>query len=271
METSSESMKTGNPLSATKRALVALKEMQSKLENIKYEQREPIAIVGMACRFPSGVNSPESLWKILHQGIDTITEVPKNRWNINDYYDSKAESPGKIYTNQGGFIDEIDTFDPEFFSISPRETHSLDPQQRLLLEVSWEALENAHQVSEKIFNSQTGVFIGISGQDHVYRLISTQKEIDGYLGTGNAFSAAAGRLSYVLGLTGPSLAVETACSSSLVTVHLACQSLRNRECNMALAGGVNLLLSPYISITFSQAGTLTPAIRLFSPTSQGVA
>ena len=194
METSSQ-MKTGNPLSATKRALVALKEMQSELETLKYSQREPIAIVGMACRFPGGVDSPESLWKILHQGRDTITEVPKNRWNINDYYDPEAESPGKVYSSQGGFIDKIDTFDPEFFSISPRETQSLDPQQRLLLEVSWEALENAHQVSEGLFNSQTGVFIGISGHDYAYRLLSTQKELDGYFGTGNVFSVAAGRLS----------------------------------------------------------------------------
>ena len=246
-----------NSLSPTKRALLAVKEMQSKLDALERAKTEPIAIIGIGCRFPGGIDNPEAFWRILHDGVDTITEVPKNRWDIDSYYDPDPDTTGKIYTRDGGFLTEVDTFDSQFFNISPREATSLDPQQRLLLEVSWEALENAHQVSEQLYNSLTGVFIGISTNDYLKRLLGTEAP-DAYFGTGNAFSAAAGRLSYVLGLTGPSMAVDTACSSSLVAVHLACQSLRQQECHLALAGGVNLLLSPEASITFSQGKMLAP-------------
>ena len=257
MENGSESLNTTNSLSATKRALIALKEMQSELQALKYAQIEPIAIIGMSCRFPGGVDSPEAFWQLLHDGVDGISEVPSNRWNIDEYYDPDPDAPGKIATRDGGFLSDIDRFDAPFFGISPREAHSLDPQQRLLLEVSWEAIERANIVPETLSNSLSGVFIGIGGSNYSNKL-ATSEMPQAYWGTGNAPSAATGRLSYILGLTGPNLAVETACSSSLVSVHLACQSLRQRECNLALAGGVNLLLSPESSIIFSQAKMLSP-------------
>ncbi|NES81718.1 MAG: SDR family NAD(P)-dependent oxidoreductase, partial [Moorea sp. SIO2B7] len=251
------SLNTANSLSATKRALIALKEMQSELQALKSAQIEPIAIIGMSCRFPGGVDSPEAFWQLLNDGVDAISEVPLSRWNINNYYDPGPDAPGKISTRDGGFISQIDGFDAAFFGISPREAQSLDPQQRLLLEVSWEAIERANILPEKLLNSLTGVFIGIGNSNYQSKL-ATSEMPQAYWGTGNAPSAATGRLSYILGLTGPSLAVETACSSSLVSVHLACQSLRQRECNLALAGGVNLLLSPELSIIFSQAQMLSP-------------
>jgi microcystin synthetase protein McyG len=233
----------------------AAQQLESKLELLK---AEPIAIVGLGCRFPGGVDSPEAYWELLRNGVDAITEVPKERWDVDAYYDPDPSKPGKINTRNGGFLGEVDGFDPHFFNISPREAISLDPQQRLLLEVTWEAMENANQTPQNLFNSPTGVFIGISADDYSQRLLDAEgrEGIDAYFGTGKAFSAAAGRLSYFLGLTGPSFAVETACSSSLVSVHLACQSLRQRECNLALAGGVNLILSPEASLTFSKARML---------------
>nr|4MZ0_A Chain A, CurL [Moorena producens 3L]4MZ0_B Chain B, CurL [Moorena producens 3L] len=244
-------------LSALQRALIALKDARSKLEKYETQSKEPIAIIGMSCRFPGGVDSPESFWQLLNDGVDAISEVPSNRWNINNYYDPDPDATGKISTRDGGFLSQIDGFDAPFFCISPREVQSLDPQQRLLLEVSWEAIERANIVPDQLFNSLTGVFIGIGSSDYLNQL-ATSEVPQAYWGTGNAPSAATGRLSYILGLTGPNLAVETACSSSLVSLHLACQSLRQQECNLALAGGVNLLLSPETSIIFSQAKMLSP-------------
>ena len=245
------------PLSPLQKALIALKDARSKLEKYEAQSKEPIAIIGMSCRFPGGVNSPEAFWQLINDGVDAIAEVPLARWNIDDYYDSDPDAPGKLYTRDGGFISHIDRFDAPFFGISPREAQSLDPQQRLLLEVSWEAIERANIVPDQLFNSLTGVFIGIASSDYLNQLATCEMP-QAYWGTGNVASAATGRLSYILGLTGPNLAVETACSSSLVSVHLACQSLRQRECHMALAGGVNLLLSPELSIVFSKAKMLSP-------------
>ena len=245
-------------LSPLQKALLALKDARSKLEKYEAQDKEPIAIIGMSCRFPGGANSPESFWEILNQGTDAISEVPQNRWNIDEYYDPKPDTPGKIISRYGGFLSQqVDSFDAPFFGISPREAKSLDPQQRLLLEVSWEAIEKANLLPEKLFKTQTGVFIGICTSDYLQQLVSYETP-EAYWGTGNALSAAAGRLSYLLGLTGPSLSVDTACSSSLVSVHLACQSLRNRESELALAGGVNLLLSPNNNIMFSSAKMLSP-------------
>ncbi|MBW4633664.1 MAG: type I polyketide synthase [Iphinoe sp. HA4291-MV1] len=241
-------------LSSTKRALLALKEMQSKLDALERTKTEAIAVIGIGCRFPGGANSPEAFWQILQTGVDAITEVPLERWDIESYYDPDPDTPGKMSTRYGGFIEQTEQFDPQFFGISPREATSLDPQQRLLLEVSWEALEHANQVPKQLYDTQTGVFVGICTNDYMRVLWpNTPKNIDAYFGTGNALSVAAGRLSYVLGLTGPSLVVDTACSSSLVSLHLACQSLRNGECSMALAAGVNLILTPETNIVFSKA------------------
>ena len=242
-------------LSATKRALLALRALQSKLNTLEQVKTEPIAIIGMGCRFPGNAETPAAFWELLQNGGDAITEVPQDRWDLDRYYDPNPEAKGKIYTRYGGFLQQVDGFDAPFFDISPREAMNLDPQQRLLLEVSWETLEQANTPPSQLFGSLTGVFIGICTSDYAKLVLGTgnTESIDAYYGTGNALSVAAGRLSYTLGLTGPSLAVDTACSSSLVAVHLACQSLRNQECDQALAGGVNLLLSPENSITFSRA------------------
>ncbi|NEO44600.1 MAG: polyketide synthase, partial [Moorea sp. SIO4A3] len=253
----SKNSRTVNYKALMENAFRQIETLQSQVETFENQKIEPIAIIGMSCRFPGGVDSPEAFWQLLHHGVDAITEVPLARWNIDDYYDPSPDAPGKLYTRDGGFISQIDRFDAPFFGISPREAQSLDPQQRLLLEVSWEAIERANIVPDKLFNSLTGVFIGIASNDYLNQLATCEMP-QAYWGTGNAASAATGRLSYILGLTGPNLAVETACSSSLVSVHLACQSLRQRECNMALAGGVNLLLSPELSIVFSKAKMLSP-------------
>ncbi|MFG6100258.1 SDR family NAD(P)-dependent oxidoreductase [Leptothoe sp. ISB3NOV94-8A] len=221
-------------------------------------QSNAVAIIGMGCRFPGGVTSPEEFWQLLQQGRDAISQVPSERWSVEQFYDPNPDAVGKMISTEGGFLDQVDGFDAQFFGIAPKEAQSLDPQQRLLLEVSWEALERAHQLPEQLYNSLTGVFVGISTQDYANRLSVAGQIPDAYLGTGNSLSAAAGRLSYQLGLTGPSLAVDTACSSSLISVHLACQSLQQQECHLALAGGVNLMLSPRNSIVFSQAGMLAP-------------
>ncbi len=243
-----------------KRALFAVKDLRARLNAIEAGQVEPIAIVGLGCRFPGGASTSEKFWDLLHNGTDAIAEVPADRWNIEAFYDPDVDAPGKMNTRNGGFIDQVDQFDAHFFGISPREAMSLDPQQRLLLETSWQALEGAGIAPEQLVGSLTAVYIGISTND--YTQLSTKfgelTQIDPYVGTGGAFSVAAGRLSYLLGLQGPNLAVDTACSSSLVAVHLACQALRNAQANLAIVGGVNLILSPQASVYMSKARALAP-------------
>lgn len=214
-----------------------------------------IAIIGIGCRFPS-VKTPKSFWEILHNGIDTVSKIPKGRWDINAFYDPEAATSGKMNTKWGGFLQEVARFDPSFFGISPREAEHMDPQQRLILEVTWEALENAGVVPKDLAGSQTGVFIGIGSYDYHKVLCKDLSSIEAYSGTGSSNSIAANRLSYVLDLRGPSVAIDTACSSSLVAVHLATQSLQTGESNLCLVGGVNLILSPDLTITFSQARML---------------
>jgi acyl transferase domain-containing protein/pimeloyl-ACP methyl ester carboxylesterase len=217
---------------------------------------EAIAIIGMGCRFP-GANHPKAFWDLISQQVDAITEVPPERWDVEALYDPRG-GYGKMNTRWGGFLDHIDRFDAEFFGIAPREAIYLDPQQRLLLEVTWEALENAGQAVEQLAGSQTGVFVGISCSDYHQRLRQSYNEINAYMATGNAFSIAANRLSYLFDFHGPSMAVDTACSSSLVAAHLACQSLLRGESNLALAAGVNLLLSPELTVILSQARMMSP-------------
>jgi len=219
-----------------------------------------IAILGMSCRLPGGVRTPEELWVLLAQGRDAITEVPRERWDVDKYYDPDPERAGKMYSRWGGFIGDLAEFDAGFFGIAPREAASLDPQQRLLLEVSWEALERAALSPDRLLGSRSGVFVGISGSDYGARLLHHRslEQLDAYVGTGNLASVAAGRLAYWLGFGGPTLAVDTACSSSLVAVHLACQSLRDGECELALAAGVNLLLAPQGSVALSRMRALSP-------------
>lgn len=239
-------------LSPKRLALLAL-ELQTKLEAAERSRRESIAIIGMGCRFP-GADSPQAFWQLLRNGVDAVSEIPASRWDRDAYYDPDPDVPGKIATRWGGFVEPIDTFEPQLFGISPREAQTMDPQQRLLLEVAWEALEHAGQGPRQLSGSSTGVFIGICNSDYTMTLFGDDPEqFDAYHSTGNAHSIASGRLSYVLGLQGPSISVDTACSSSLVAIHLAIQSLRQGECRMALAGGVNAILSPAVSITLSRA------------------
>ena len=220
-------------------------------------ESEPIAIIGIGCRFP-GSSGPQAYWQSIRDGVDAITEVPADRFNLGDVYDPDPTVPGKINTRWGGFLENVDQFDPQFFGISPREAARMDPQQRLLLEVTWEALEDAGQAPEKVAGSRTGVFVGISNNDYGRIQFSDLSRIDAYAGTGNALSVAANRISYLFDFRGPSIAIDTACSSSLVAVHLACTSLRNGETTLALAGGVNLILSPAITINFTKAGVMAP-------------
>lgn len=228
------------------------------------ELAEPIAIIGLACRFPGGAATPEDYWRVLRDGVDAITEVPSDRWNISDFYDPNPEAPGKMYSRWGGFLDSIDLFDAAYFGISPREAAVLDPQQRMLLEVSVEALENAGQAPDPHNTSDTGVFVGIMNNNDFVSVKGTSLDpsrVNAHDSTGQATSAAAGRLSYALGFQGPSMAIDTACSSSLVAIHLACQSLRANECQMAIAGGVNVILAPEISVSFCKTRMLSTTGR----------
>ena len=241
---------------ALERAIDELARQRAEIDSLRRDRTDPIAVVGMACRFPGGADTPAAFWDLLDRGVDAVTEVPRDRWNADAFYDADPSAAGKMTTRCGAFIGGADRFDPQFFGISPREAQSMDPQQRILLEVVWEAFENANIPPATLYGSPTGVFIGITCFDHAIRLSQSIEHFGSYAGTGSALNMAAGRVSYVFGLTGPSMAVDTACSSSLVGLHLACQSLRQRESNVALAGGVHLMLSPDVMVSFSQARML---------------
>jgi acyl transferase domain-containing protein/acyl carrier protein len=220
---------------------------------------EAIGIIGMGCNFPGGADSTQKFWRLLSNGYDAVTEIPADRWRVDDYYDPDADAPGKTYSRYGAFVSGVDRFDHVFFGISPREAASMDPQQRLLLEVAWQALEHAALPPEELAGTRSGVFVGISTNDYLQLMLRSGdfRRMDSYAGIGNVMSGAAGRLSYVLGLQGPSMSVDTACSSSLVAVHLAMGSLRSGECDLALAGGVNLILSPAAHVNLSRARMLS--------------
>ncbi len=226
-----------------------MRKARQQIKAAEKRQREPIAVVGMGCRFPGGVDSPDAYWQLLRDGVDAMTEVPPDRWDINEYYDPDPEAPGKVYAREGGHVDGLDLFDPHFFRISPREALTLDPQQRLLLEVVWEALEDAGEPADAVRGSNTGFFVGLSWHDYERNAYGMNPErLDAYSAMGNTQSIAAGRLAFVLGAHGPTSLVDTACSASLVAVHTACQSLRNGEADMMVAGGVNLMISPLSTI-----------------------
>ncbi|MBI1390261.1 MAG: SDR family NAD(P)-dependent oxidoreductase [bacterium] len=245
----------------SERLVRALQEAQRQIDEARREKYEPIAVIGAACRFPGGCDSPEAFWRLLRDGVDACRPIPADRWNVDDYYDPSLNTPGKMYIREACTLDGVDRFDASFFGVTPREAAGMDPQQRLLLETSWEALERAGVAPGSLHETRTGVFIGI-GQNDYARLKSPDADaaeaIDVYDGTGNGFCFASGRLSYVLGLQGPNLAVDTACSSSLVALHLACQSLRSKECDAALTGGVHLILSPEATLFLSRAQALAP-------------
>ncbi|WP_204807918.1 type I polyketide synthase [Mycobacterium riyadhense] len=234
---------------------------------------EPIAVVGIGCRMPGNVFGPESFWDLLVEGRDTVGEVPADRWDADAYYDPDPQAPGRMTTKWGAFIDDVAGFDADFFGITPREAAAMDPQHRLLLEVAWEALEHAGLPPDSLNGTQTAAIMGLSTFDYTIVNIERRAEIDAYLSTGTPHSAAVGRISYLLGLRGPAMAVDTACSSSLVAVHLGCQSLRLRESDVALAGGVQLSLSPFTSIAVSKWTALSPTGRskAFDATADGFA
>lgn len=224
---------------------------------------EPIAVVGLGCRFPGGVHGPDSYWQLLVEGRDGITTVPADRWDAEAYYDADPSTPGRMPTKWGGFLSDVGGFDADFFGITPREAESMDPQQRLLLEVTWEALEHAGIRPESLSETRTAVMMGVYYNE--YQAASTSSELVGpYWATGNAHSVTVGRISYLLGLRGPAVAFDTACSSSLVALHEACQSLRLRESDLALAGGVSLILRPETQLALAAWGMFSPRGRCSS-------
>ncbi len=237
-----------------KKSLKTIKILRSNLDE---RTKAPIAVIGMACRFPGGCDTPESFWTMLKEGGDAISEIPKQRWKSDHFFDSNPDTPGKMYTNKASFLQEdVRKFDTGFFEISPREASEMDPQQRLLLEVGWEAMERSGQMNEHLKGSSTGVFIGITGSD--YGMLPRDPEsISPYSATGSISNIAAGRISHFMGLNGPSISVDTACSSSLVGINLACESLRRNECGVALTGGVGMLLSPYTFVALSKIKALS--------------
>ncbi|MCA0354201.1 MAG: type I polyketide synthase [Chloroflexi bacterium] len=243
-------------LSIEKRSLLALRQMQARIDALEEAKNEPIAIIGMGCRFPSGANDPEAFWELLVSGTDAISEIPASRWDADALYDPNPETPNKAASRWGGFLDQVDSFDAAFFGISPREALKMDPQQRLLLEVAWEALERANQPVHKLAGSRSGIFVGISNNDYFHMQLDGAPISDAYLETGNRNSFAAGRLAYLLDFRGPALSIDTVCSSSLVAVHMACQSLRTGDCTLALAGAVNLVLSPLVTMMASRWGMM---------------
>jgi acyl transferase domain-containing protein len=224
-------------------------------------EREPIAIIGMGCRFPGGASSPQAFWELLTNGADAICEVPGDRWDWRRFYDPDPDKPGKSYVKRGGFLREnVAEFDPLFFGISPREAAAIDPQQRLLMEVTYEALEDAGQRVEDLRGSATGVFIGAFALDMKlhHSSIHNRDSLLATTTTAGSMTLLSNRLSYVFDWRGPSLSLDTACSSSLVATHYACQSLRNRECNLAVAGGANVMLRPEYFMVMCKGKYLSP-------------
>ena len=220
-----------------------------------------IAVIGMACRLPGGIDSPERLWEALLRGDDLVTEIPPDRWDADEYYDPQPGVPGRSVSKWGGFLDDVAGFDSEFFGISEREATAIDPQHRLLLETSWEAMEHAGLTRETMVDSLTGVFVGLTHGDYQLLAADAHAVEAPYGFTGSSFSLASGRIAYALGVHGPALTVDTACSSGLTAVHLACHSLIDGESDLALAGGAAVILDPRKFVAGSAEGMLSPTGR----------
>jgi amino acid adenylation domain-containing protein len=237
-------------------AMTRIGELEQQLVASNRDANEPIAIIGLGCRFPGG-DTPQAFWETLQNGVDTVSEIPADRWDVDAYFDAEPAARGKSYCRAASFINDVFDFDPGFFGISPREAQMLDPQQRLLMETTWQTLENAGIAPDRLRGSQTGVFIGSMSYDFL-QTVTDADSVDVHTATGIALSVASGRLSYLLDLHGPTLSVDTACSSSLVAVHLACLSLHTKECDLSLAGGVNVMTSPLMVVAESAANMLAP-------------
>src|ERR1700721_480548 len=256
-------------------ALRKIDDLTARLEIAEKSDTEPIAVVGMACRLPGGVDSPAQYWQCLKDGGNGIIRVPADRWDADAYYSDDHTRPGTICNREGGFLTswQPDEFDAEFFGISPREAVVMDPQQRLLLEVSWQALENAGINPKTLAGQNAGVFVGITTSEYAQLLQKTipREQLAAYVLQGSALNATAGRLSYFYGLNGPSMAIDTACSSSLVAIDRACRSLRDGEIRLAIAAGVNVLATPETLIIASQWGMLSPTgkVRAFDSRGDG--
>jgi mycoketide-CoA synthase len=258
------------PTSAVKLALAA-QRLRAESGGVDLLQSEPIAIIGLGCRFPGGASTPEKFWRLLESGTDAVREIPPERWDIGSYYDPDPGVPAKMSTRWAGLLDQVDQFDADFFGIAPREAAAMDPQQRTLLEVAWETLNDAGHSPESLSGSSTGVFFALYNSDYARLQFADPATISAHTSSGTSHGVAAGRLSYLLNLHGPSMAIDTACSSSLVAVHLACQSLRAGECSLALAGGVSALITPEETISLSKWGMLAPdgRCKTFDATANG--